>query len=110
MGKEILTFGDIGTEKNKIYPHKSPIFLDDVDIVKVLVCNNFSSGEKNSKHFIGYFYNDCKVKPFHRTLPKISAHVTSYDGQTKWTYFLIRGDDFLEKYNTVWDKVSADTN
>ena len=24
-------------------------------------------------------------------------------------YFLIEGDDLLEKYNTIWDKVSGDT-
>ena len=41
-------------------------------------------------------------------LPKISAYVKSYDGQTKWTHFLIENDDLLEKYNSIWDKVSAD--
>ena len=28
-------------------------------------------------------YNDYKVKPLHIMLPKTSAHVKSYDGQTK---------------------------
>ena len=41
-------------------------------------------------------------------LPKRSAYIKSYDGQTKWIYFLIEGDDLLEKSNTIWDKVSAD--
>ena len=41
-------------------------------------------------------------------LPKTSAYVKSYNGQTKWMYFLIEDDDLLEKYNTIWDKVSAD--
>ena len=41
-------------------------------------------------------------------LPKTSAYVKSYDGQTKWMYFLIEDDELLEKYNTIWDKVSAD--
>ena len=27
MGKDIITFGDIETEKNEFYHHKSPIFL-----------------------------------------------------------------------------------
>ena len=40
-------------------------------------------------------------------LPKTSAYVKSYDGQTKWMYFLIE-DDLLEKYNTICDKFSAD--
>ena len=41
-------------------------------------------------------------------LPKTSVYVKSYDGQTKWMYFLIESDDLLEKYNTIWDKLSAD--
>ena len=41
-------------------------------------------------------------------LNKKSAHVKSYDRQTKWMYFLIKDGDLLEKYNTIWDNVSAD--
>ena len=41
-------------------------------------------------------------------LPKTSAYVKSYDGQTKRVYFLIEDYDLLKKYNTIWDKVSAD--
>ena len=40
-------------------------------------------------------------------LPKTSAYVKSYDGQTKWMYYLIEDDDLSEKY-VIWDKVSAD--
>ena len=41
-------------------------------------------------------------------LPKASAYVKSYDGQTKWMYILIEDDELLGKCNTIWDKVSAD--
>ena len=41
-------------------------------------------------------------------LPKTSKYVKSYDGQTKWMYFLIEDDSLLKKYNTIWDKVSSD--
>ena len=40
-------------------------------------------------------------------LPKTSAYVKGFGGQTKWMYFLIEDDDLLEKYITIWDKVSA---
>ena len=40
-------------------------------------------------------------------LPKTRAHVKGYEGQTKWTYFLIEHDDLLEKCNIIWDKISA---
>ena len=34
-------------------------------------------------------------------LPKTIAYVNSYNGQTKWMYFLIEDDDLFEKYNTI---------
>ena len=40
-------------------------------------------------------------------LPKTSAYVKSFDGQTKWMYFMIEDDDLLEKNNTIWVKVIA---
>ena len=40
-------------------------------------------------------------------LPKTRAHVKRYDGQTKWMYFVIEDDGLIEKYNAIWDKVSA---
>ena len=105
MHKEILTFGDIEIEKNKFYSNKIPIFLD---IEKVLVSSNISFGEKYYKYFIDYFYNNYKVKPLHIMLPKTSTYIKSYDGRTKWVYFFIEDDGLLEKYNTIWDKVSDD--
>ena len=41
-------------------------------------------------------------------LSKTSAYVKIYNGRTKRMYFLIEDDHFLEKYNTIWNKVSAD--
>ena len=52
--------------------------------------------------------DDHKVKILHVMFPKTSASVKIYDGQTKWMYFFIEDGDLLEKYNTVWNKVSAD--
>ena len=57
--------------------------------------------KKNNKYFIGYLYNDHKVKPLHIMFPKTSDHVKSYDGQTKWMCFLIEDDDLLKKYNGI---------
>ena len=54
-------------------------------------------------------YNDHRVGPLHIMVPKTSGYIKSYDGQTKSMYFSIEDDDLLEKYNTIWDKVSGDT-
>ena len=108
MDKEILTFGNIEIEKSKFHRHKTSIHLGDVDVEKVLVSDNISFGEKNYKYFIGYLLHNYKVKPLHIMPPKTTDYVKSYDGQTKWMYLLMEDDDILEKYNTIWDKVSAD--
>ena len=63
---------------------------------------------KFHKYFIGYLYDGYKVKPLHIMLSKVSPYVKSYDEQTKWMYFGIKGDELFDKYNTIWDKVSAD--
>ena len=83
MGKGILASENIQIEKIKFYHHKTPIFLGDADIETVLVSKKFFLGEKNNKYFIGYLFNGNKVKPFSIMLPKTSAYVKSYDGQTK---------------------------
>ena len=109
MDKEIFTIGDNEIEKNKFYCHKTLIPLRDVDTEKVLVSTRFLLVRKNYKYFIGYYLhnNNNKVKPLHIMLPKTSAYVKDYDGQTKWMYFLIEDDVLLERYNTIWDKVSS---
>ena len=82
--------------------------LENLNIEKVLVSNKISFGEKNYKYFTGYLNHNLKVKPLHIILAKRAAYVKSYDGQTKGMYFSIEDDDLLEKYKTIWDKVSAD--
>ena len=103
-----MTFANTEIEKDKFYGHKRPIFLEDVNIEKVLVSSKISSGEKSYKYFIGYLCNDYKIKPLYIMLLNNSAYVKSYDRQTKWMYFLIENDDLVENYNTIWDKFSDD--
>ena len=43
-----------------------------------------SSEEKIYKYFIGYIDDGYKIKPFSVILPKISAHIKSYDSETRW--------------------------
>ena len=67
--------GDTEIEKNKFYRNKTPVFLKDLDIEKVLLSNKIFFGKKNYKFFIDYLYNDHKIKPLHIILPKTGAYV-----------------------------------
>ena len=96
----ILIMSVVNKNKNKCYYNiflekgsykgSSQDFLGYVHIKKVLVSNKIYFDEKNCKYFIGYLYNDKKVKPLNLMLPKISAYVKSYDGQSKWMFFLLK--------------------
>ena len=83
---------------NKFYRRKAPTFFKKGDIEKVLLSYKIYFGEENYKYFIGYLYDDHKVKHY----------VKNCDRQTKRVYFLIEDDDFSEKYNTIWNKLNAD--
>ena len=53
--------------------------------------------------------HNLKVKSLHIMLLKRSAYINIYDEQYKCMYFLIEDDGLLEKYNTIWDKVGAES-
>ena len=58
--------------------------------------NKIYSDEKSYEYFVGYsigYLYKYKVKPLYIMLPKTNVHVKSYDGQTKWMYFLIENDN-----------------
>ena len=65
-----------------------------------------SSGEKKYKYIIRYS-DECKIESFNIILPKTSAYIKCYNSvETKSMYFLIADEDFLKKYNDIWDEVS----
>ena len=74
-----------------------------MDIDNILVTNKTSSGEKNYNALLD---SDYKIKPLFLMLPKTSAYVKGYDGETKSMYFSIEDGDLLNKYNNIWNKVS----
>ena len=61
-------------------------------------------GEKCFKYFIGYKDNE-KMVLLCVIVPKRSVYRKKFD-ETKYMSFLIKGNEFQEKYNQVWDKVS----
>ena len=44
---------------------------------------------KNYKYFLGYL-DDYEIMPLFIMLPKTKVYIKSYDGETKWMYFLLK--------------------
>ena len=86
--KTIIKFGDIEIEKQKIYQHKRPISIKNIDINKIVVSDEVSFGKKGFIYFIGY-KNTKKIRPLCIFLPKMSAYKRDFH-ETKYMYFLIK--------------------
>ena len=92
MSKEIITIGDIEIEKHKFNRYKNQLFLNDVDIDNILISKKNSSSKNYYKYCICDM-DDYSIKPFTIILSKSSVYVKSYDGRTKWMYFLIEDEE-----------------
>ena len=55
------------------------------------------SGENHYIYFIGYKDNDYEIKILGIMLPKASAYVKLYHGETKCMTFLIQDDNLMKK-------------
>ena len=60
--KEVLTFGDIYINKRNFYHTKNSIWIDDIDIDKILAYNTVSFAKPSYKYFIGYKDHDNNYK------------------------------------------------
>ena len=78
--------------------------IDNIDINKILVSNKFSFGKRNFKYFIGY-KDAIKIRALCILLPNMSAYRKDFD-KAKCMSFLIKNENLLEKYNSIWKKVS----
>ena len=89
MDKEIITVSDVEIEK-KFHRSKNPIFY------------------KMQTYWlhIGYLDDDFKMNSLYIMLPKGIPYIKSYDGKSKWRYFLIKNYYLLNKYNDIWSNVS----
>ena len=104
MEKIIIKFGDTEIEKQIFQQHKRPISIKNIDINKIIGCNEVSFGEKGFKYFIGY--KNAKIRPSSTFLSKMSAYRRDLD-ETKYMSFLVIDNQLLEKYNEIWEKVST---
>ena len=77
--------------------------MDDADIDKIIVSNK-TSYKKGYEYFFGY-KDDEKVNALCIMPPQMSARTRSFH-ETKCMSFLTEVNEWLEKYNKIWSKVS----
>ena len=79
-----------------------------MDINKIVVSNKLPFGNQDFRYFIG-FKDAKKVKPLYIFLSKMRIDKRDFDKTIYLIYvfiFFIKDENFLEKYNEIWEKVS----
>ena len=89
--------------KQKFHPQKEPISIKNKDINKVAVSNKVSFGKKGIKYLLAIRMLK-KVRPLFIFLQKWLHIEKTYE--TSYMSFLIKDNEFLEKYNEIWEKVT----
>ena len=91
MSEKTINFGDKKIDKKDFYNNKKQFNIKDIDTNKILIFKPESYDKNNlRKYIIGY--NDNTIKRLQLFLPKMS--------------FLTDNNEFLERYITIWEKIS----
>ena len=102
MDSKVIGFDDTEIEKYNFYQHKKPILIDNIDVNKIVASNEVFFGKKGFKCFLGC-KDAKKIRPLYIFLSKM---ITYRRDKTKCMSILIKDENFLEKYDEIWQKIS----
>ena len=88
----------------KFYSSKEAIFLDSIDLNKIVVSNKWKINDKIYKYFCGYLNNDV-IQPLYVILPQMSGYIKYFDNGGKNMSFVTDDKEVYEKYNEIWNVV-----
>ena len=91
-------------DKKKFYSSKEAIFLDSIDLSKIIVSNKWKINDTRYKYFCEYLNNDV-IQPLCVILPQISGYIKYFDNGGKNMSFVTHDKEVYEKYNEIWNVV-----
>ena len=105
MSEKTINFGDKKIDKKDLYNNKKQFNIKDIDINKILLSKPESYDKNNvRKYIIGY--NDKTIRPLQLFLPKMTGYLNIFEDGTRIISFLTDNNEFLERYTTIWEKIS----
>ena len=104
MSSQKIKFGDKEVDKKKFYSSKEAIFLDSIDLSKIVVSNKWKINDTIYKYFCGYLNNDV-IQPLCVILSQMSRYIKYFDNGVKNMSFVTDDKEIYEKYNEIWNVV-----
>ena len=109
MSEKTLKFDNIVVDKKEFHKSKQPIDLNLVNVDQILISDKFKHTDDGFKYFIGY-KEDRIVKPLCIILPQLSGYIKYFENGGKKMSFVIKDDDVLDKYNSIWSNITKILN
>ena len=105
MSEKTINFRDKKIDKKVFYNNKKQFNIKDTDINKKLISKPESYDKNNvRKCIIGY--NDNIIRPLQLFLPKMTGYLNIFESGTRKMSFITDNNEFLERYTTIWEKIS----
>ena len=109
MREKTLKFNNIRLNKEESHNSKQPIDLKSVNLDQIVVSDKFKHSDNGFKYFTGH-QEDEVVKPLCINLPQMSRYIKYFKNGSNNMSLMIKGDNVLDKYNKVWDRIKEKLN
>ena len=104
MSLKKINFWDKEVDKKKFYSSKEDIFLDSVDLSKIVVSSRCKINDTTYKFVCGYLNNN-SIKPLFVILPQVDGYIKHFDDGGKNMSFITDDEKIYEKYNKIWEVI-----
>ena len=104
MSSQKITFGDKEVDKKEFYSSKEAIFLDFVDLSKIIVLSKWKISDTKYKYFCKYINNGL-IQPLCVILPQMRGYIKYFDDGGKKMSFVTDDKEVYKKYNEIWEVV-----
>ena len=95
---------DSTLNKKEFYSSKHIIFLDDVDLSKIIVSIKCKINDETIKYYCGYLHDDI-IGPLCIITPQMTGYIKYFDKGGKNMSFVSINNAVYEKYNEIWNTI-----
>ena len=104
MSSQKIKSGDKEIDKKEFYLSKEAIFLNSVDLSKIIVSSKWKISDTKYKYFSGYLNNDV-IQHLCVILPQMNGYIKYFDDGGKNMSFVMDDKEVYKKYNEIWEVV-----
>ena len=104
MSSQKIKFRDKEVNKKEFNSSKEDIFLDSVDLSKIIISSKSKISDTKYKYFCGYINNGV-IQPLSVILPQMRGYIKYFDDGGKNLSFVTDDKEVYKKYNEIWEVV-----